>query len=66
MEALLALCPTVSLSPPRSRVAFALQVVVGQVTQGNINDDPPPTLTEVAKRLGQGTPVLYKCHPTAC
>jgi len=156
MGALLALCPTRSLSPPRSRVAFALQVVVGQVTQGNIsafartinipqtmvshwvngrklpqiemllhvcslldlsleallfqepsslrprlraadeprvyelrskwthvwvstehvqqaleqvlvaNDDPPPTLTEVAKRLGQGTPVLYKCHPTAC
>jgi hypothetical protein len=28
--------------------------------------EPPPTLTEVAKRLGQGTPVLYKCHPTAC
>jgi len=154
--ALLALCPTVSLSPPRSRVAFALQGIVGQVTQGNIsafartinipqtmvshwvngrklpqiemllhicslldlsleallfqesgslrprlraadeprvyelrskwshvwvsteqvqqaveqvlaaNDDPPPTLTQVAKRLGQGTSVLYKCHPTAC
>lgn len=30
------------------------------------NDDPPPTLTQVAKRLGQGTPVLYRCHPTAC
>jgi transcriptional regulator with XRE-family HTH domain len=156
MGALLALCPPVSLSPPKSRVAFALQVIVGQVTQGNIsafartinipqtmvshwvngrkvpqiemllhvcslldlsleallfqepdslrprlrasdeprvyelrskwthvwvsteqvqqaleqilaaNDDPPPALTEVAKRLGQDTPVLYKCHPTAC
>src|SRR6266487_2851742 len=30
------------------------------------NDDPPPTLTQVAQRLGQGTPVLYRCHPTAC
>ncbi len=30
------------------------------------NDDPPPTLTQVAKRLGQGTPVLYRCHRAAC
>src|SRR5262249_17858049 len=30
------------------------------------NDDPPPTLTQVAKQLGQDTPVLYRCHPTAC
>jgi transcriptional regulator with XRE-family HTH domain len=30
------------------------------------NDDPPPTLTQVAQRLGLGTPVLYKCHPEAC
>jgi len=30
------------------------------------NDDPPPTLTQVAQWLGQGTPVLYRCHPTAC
>ncbi len=156
MGALLALSPTVSLPPPRSRVSEALQVIVGQVTRGNIsafartinipqtmvshwvngrklpqvemllhicslldlsleallfqeqgslrprlraadeprvyelrskwthvwvetsqvrlalekvlaaNDDPPPTLTQVAKRLGQGTPVLYRCHPTAC
>ncbi len=30
------------------------------------NDDPPPTLTQVAKRLGLGTPVLYRCHRAAC
>ncbi len=30
------------------------------------NDDPPPTLTQVSHLLGQGTPVLYRCHPTAC
>ena len=30
------------------------------------NDDPPPTLTQVATLLGQGTSVLYRCHPTAC
>jgi transcriptional regulator with XRE-family HTH domain len=29
-------------------------------------DDPPPTLTQVAGRLGLGTPVLYKCYPEAC
>lgn len=30
------------------------------------DEDPPPTLTQVAGRLGLGSPVLYKCHPEAC
>ena len=156
MGALLALSPTVALSPPRSRVTFALRAMVGQVTQGNIsafaktvnipqqtvshwvdgrklpqiemllhicslldlsleallfqeldslrprlrgadepgvyelrskppqprvspeqvrqaleralaaNDDPPPTLTQVATRLGRRPAALYRYHPTAC
>jgi transcriptional regulator with XRE-family HTH domain len=48
-----------------------VRVSMGQVRQAlekilTANDNPPPTLTQVAQRLGLGTPVLYKCHPEAC
>ncbi len=44
----------------REQVRLALEKILAA------NEDPPPTLTQVAQRLGLGSPVLYKCHPEAC